>query len=119
VANGGTCEIISDYYNHKKVVNLTDTVLENQTQMKNNLPNRDNGTIEFYYLIEDSNMRTVFSLYETNSTDGIYLRVDSGFLTYRTDAYYNIIPILSNTWYNISITFNSSADKFWITINGI
>ncbi|MFX1566909.1 MAG: hypothetical protein ACFFCV_00920 [Promethearchaeota archaeon] len=118
VAFGGMCEVIDSYYNHRKVVNLTDTVYSEQTQMKINLTNRDNGTIEFYYLIENSSMRTSINLFETDSSDGIYLRVDSGYLTYRTDAYYNISPILSNIWYHISITFNSTIDKFWITVNG-
>jgi len=116
--SGGSCEILESLDNHKNIINLTDTVLSEQIGILNNLSNREDGTIDLYYLTEDSNKRNIFTLYETDSTDGIYLRVDSGYLTYRTDAYYNIIPILNNRWYHISIKFNSTIDKFWITING-
>ncbi len=122
---GGSSEILNEYINHFKVVSLFDYNSTDQIDIIHNFTQQISGDIEFYFYTNDSFQRFHICISEDISglVDGVYLDVVDGKVTYRVGAgigtWYDITTLSNNTWHHFLIQFDSTLDKFWLTLDGV
>ncbi len=122
---GGSSEILNEYTNHFKVVSLYDYNSTDQIDIIHNFTQQISGDIEFYFYTNDSFQRFHICISEDISglVDGIYLDVVDGKVTYRVGpgigTWYDITTLSNNTWHHFLIQFDSTLDKFWLTLDGV
>lgn len=128
---GGSGYIISNRRGHKKVLEINDTSNSASVKIENQFSITKNGTIEFWFITNNSNQWHSIGIYDGPQATGIlaiYLRVQGGDLSYNDGSQWsNLRQIQENIWYHIRIDLESSsgkyqnliADTFDIYLNGI
>ena len=118
-AGGCTSTIVKSYNTHKNVLKLSD-VDGNNARVEKNFTSQSSGTIEFWLLAENINLRTYMVLRNSAGQIAYYLAVHNSYLRilYNNPLTSINIPIIADQWYHIKTTFDCVEQVASVWIDG-
>lgn len=116
-----TASIISQLDGHSEILEIYDNDATNVVIIKNNFLNQSNGIIEFWIRTTDITKESYIRLYE-NDLGIIAINlgiIGSQIKEFSSGSWNDIVAILNNEWYHISVDFDCTTDIYDIYVNGI
>ncbi|MFW9821587.1 MAG: hypothetical protein ACFFE4_01545 [Candidatus Thorarchaeota archaeon] len=121
----GTVEIISSFGDHTEVVELYDTCINPDPAgvlMFNIFSNQSEGTIEFWYCLNDTSKFGSIKLIENliTSDELVHLKVEDGYYFYKygTGWINTTTKMMNDVWDRHTISWDAETDMFNWSING-
>ena len=117
----GTITVMSEWQNHKKVLEYKDTSSSGAPLCSNIFTSGQNtGFVEFYMAaISISGYSGGIVVLNQNIETSIYILFEDGQIKYHDGIRHNLQVYSVNTWYHVRIEFNCSSDTYDIYINDL